>query len=67
MPEGFTSEEFADFLLTKADVAVAAGKGFGEHGEGYARVGLLVDKDWFIEVVDRKFKKVLHYFYQIVY
>ena len=29
VPAGFTSESFADFLLEKADVAVAAGKGFG--------------------------------------
>ena len=32
---GFTSEEFADYLLEQADVAVAAGNGFGEYGEGY--------------------------------
>ncbi|WP_455660591.1 aminotransferase class I/II-fold pyridoxal phosphate-dependent enzyme, partial [Pradoshia sp.] len=42
VPDGFKSESFADYLLEKADVAVAAGKGFGEYGEGYIRVGLLV-------------------------
>jgi len=53
VPPGFTSESFADFILEKADVAVAAGKGFGEFGEGYIRVGLLVDEDRLIEAVER--------------
>jgi len=53
VPSGFTSESFADYLLDKADVAVAAGKGFGEYGEGYIRVGLLVDEDRLIEAIDR--------------
>ncbi len=53
VPEHFTSEEFADYLLEKADVAVAAGKGFGEFGEGYVRVGLLVDEDRLVEAVER--------------
>lgn len=44
VPKGFTSEQFADLLLEKADIAVAAGNGFGEYGEGYIRVGLLVDE-----------------------
>ncbi|RTR27124.1 pyridoxal phosphate-dependent aminotransferase [Robertmurraya yapensis] len=53
VPAGFTSEEFADFLLEKADVAVAAGKGFGEYGEGYVRVGLLVDEERLVEAIER--------------
>jgi len=53
VPNGFTSEGFADFLLEKADVAVAAGNGFGTHGEGYARVGLLVDKERIKEAISR--------------
>jgi L-glutamine---4-(methylsulfanyl)-2-oxobutanoate aminotransferase len=53
VPSGFTSEEFADYLLEKADVAVAAGNGFGEFGEGYIRVGLLVDEDRLKEAVNR--------------
>ena len=42
VPKGFTSETFADLLLDKAGVAVAPGNGFGEHGEGYVRIGLLI-------------------------
>ena len=53
VPVGFTSEEFADYLLEKADVAVAAGNGFGEYGEGYIRVGLLMDEDRLVEAVER--------------
>lgn len=45
IPSGYTSEQFADFLLERADVAVAAGNGFGKHGEGYIRIGLLVNEE----------------------
>lgn len=53
VPKGFTSQQFADLLLDKADVAVAAGNGFGEFGEGYIRVGLLVSEDRLREAVRR--------------
>lgn len=53
VPLGFTSEEFADLLLDKADIAVAAGNGFGQYGEGYVRVGLLVSEDRLREAIDR--------------
>jgi L-glutamine---4-(methylsulfanyl)-2-oxobutanoate aminotransferase len=53
VPTGIASEEFADYLLEKADVAVAPGNGFGEYGEGYVRVGLLVDEERIVEAVER--------------
>ncbi len=53
VPDGFTSEEFADLLLDEADVAVAAGNGFGKYGEGYIRVGLLLDENRLEEAVSR--------------
>lgn len=53
VPEGFTSETFADLLLDKADVAVSAGNGFGIHGEGYIRVGLLESEERIQEAVRR--------------
>ncbi|MED3692025.1 pyridoxal phosphate-dependent aminotransferase [Peribacillus butanolivorans] len=53
IPEGFTSESFADYLLTHAHVAVAAGNGFGEFGEGYVRVGLLTSEERLQEAVER--------------
>ncbi len=53
VPAEYTSQEFADKLLDEADVAVAPGNGFGEFGEGYIRVGLLVDENRLEEAVDR--------------
>lgn len=53
VPEGYTSEAFADLLLEQASVAVAAGNGFGLHGEGYVRVGLLVSPERLVEAVER--------------
>ncbi|MGI2328008.1 pyridoxal phosphate-dependent aminotransferase [Planococcus sp. YIM B11945] len=53
VPERFTSIEFADYLFDHADITVAPGRGFGEHGEGYIRVGLLVDESRIIEAVAR--------------
>ncbi|EFU41457.1 aminotransferase class I and II [Paenibacillus vortex V453] len=45
VPKGYTSVAFADLLLEEAKVAVAPGVGFGDHGEGYVRVGLLSSED----------------------
>ncbi len=53
VPEGFTSQQFTDLLLDKADVAVASGNGFGEYGEGYVRVGLLVSEEKMREAIAR--------------
>ncbi|GAB7053831.1 MULTISPECIES: pyridoxal phosphate-dependent aminotransferase [Paenibacillus] len=41
VPKGYSSESLADMLLDKAKIVVAPGVGFGEHGEGYVRLGLL--------------------------
>ena len=38
---GLTSLEFSKLLIEKADLAVAPGIGFGEHGEGYLRLALV--------------------------
>lgn len=53
VPNGYTSEEFADLLLSKANVAVAPGNGFGTFGEGYIRVGLLVSEERIHEAMQR--------------
>ena len=53
VPAPYTSEQFADLLLDKADVAVAAGNGFGEFGEGYIRIGLLVSEERLRETMAR--------------
>ncbi|ACO03100.1 MAG TPA: alanine transaminase [Persephonella sp.] len=38
------SVEFSKLLLTEANVAVAPGVGFGEHGEGYVRFAVVENK-----------------------
>lgn len=53
VPTGYTSESFADLLLDKAGVAVAPGNGFGTHGEGYVRIGLLIEPERLVEAVER--------------
>lgn len=53
VPAGYTSQQFTDLLLEKADVAVASGNGFGEYGEGYVRVGLLVSEERMKEAIAR--------------
>ncbi|BDR55960.1 pyridoxal phosphate-dependent aminotransferase [Xylocopilactobacillus apis] len=53
VPAGYTSEQFSDLLLEKANVAVAACNGFGATGEGYVRIGLLVSEERLTEAVER--------------
>ncbi|WP_153010987.1 aminotransferase class I/II-fold pyridoxal phosphate-dependent enzyme, partial [Limosilactobacillus equigenerosi] len=53
VPDGYTSESFADLLLEQAGVAVAPGNGFGDHGEGYVRIGLLMEPERLVEAVQR--------------
>ena len=53
VPKGYTSQEFSDILLEKAGVAVAPGTGFGTGGEGFVRVGLLIDEPRFTEACQR--------------
>ncbi len=53
VPDGYTSEQFADLVLEKAHVVLAPGNGFGEHGEGYVRIGLLCEEQQLKEAMDR--------------
>jgi aminotransferase len=53
VPEGYTSESFADLVLERADVVLAPGAGFGRHGEGYVRLALLADEARLEEAVER--------------
>lgn len=53
VPQSYTSEAFADILLQQAGVVVAPGHGFGTHGEGYVRVGLLASEERIAEAVRR--------------
>lgn len=53
VPEGYTSSDFADLLLEEAQIVIAPGIGFGEHGDGFVRVGLLTSEERFTEAVRR--------------
>lgn len=53
VPPGYTSSQFANLLLEKVQVVVAPGIGFGNHGEGYVRVGLLTNEERLREAVHR--------------
>lgn len=60
IPEKFQemgSVEFAKMLMERADVAVAPGLGFGEHGDGHVRIGL-VENQQRIRQAARNLKKV---------
>jgi L-glutamine---4-(methylsulfanyl)-2-oxobutanoate aminotransferase len=53
VPKSYTSEQFADRLLTEAKVVVAPGVGFGVNGEGFVRLGLLAPEARLEEAVAR--------------
>jgi L-glutamine---4-(methylsulfanyl)-2-oxobutanoate aminotransferase len=53
VPKGHTSASISDLLLQEAKVVVAPGIGFGEHGEGYVRLGLLSTEARLVEAVER--------------
>ena len=52
------SLEFSKLLLEQAEVAVAPGIGFGEHGEGYVRIAL-VENEHRIRQAARNIKRFL--------
>jgi alanine-synthesizing transaminase len=61
LPEAFReagSMLFSKLLIEEAGVAVAPGVGFGEHGEGYVRIGL-VENEHRIRQAARNVKKFL--------
>ncbi|EPY07622.1 MtnE [Paenibacillus alvei TS-15] len=53
VPKNYNSAQFADLLLERANVVTAPGIGFGQHGEGYVRVGLLATEARLREAAER--------------
>jgi aminotransferase len=53
VPKGHTSTSLSDLLLQEAKVVVAPGVGFGQHGEGFVRLGLLTTNERLEEAVQR--------------
>ena len=58
VPPRYTSATFAKTLLEDCDIIATPGNGFGEHGEGYVRMAVTVDKRRIREAVDRIKKKL---------
>lgn len=58
VPPRYTSATFAKALLEKCDIVATPGNGFGEHGEGYVRFAVTVDKKRIKEAVERIKKRL---------
>jgi len=44
-PDGYTSAEFAEDLLTQVNVVVTPGNGYGPSGEGYVRLSMTITEE----------------------
>jgi len=53
VPPGYTSAEFCEYVLEKAQVVITPGNGYGQYGEGYFRIALTVDTSRIIEALQR--------------
>jgi len=53
IPKGYTSWEYFDLLLDKANVVTTPGSGFGTEGEGYLRLSSFGSYENTIEAMDR--------------
>jgi len=53
VPEGYTSESFAELVLEQAGVVVAPGPAYGPSGEGFFRLSLTVPDDRLEEAMRR--------------
>jgi LL-diaminopimelate aminotransferase len=53
VPEGYTSESFAELVLEEAAVVVSPGPAYGPSGEGFFRISLTVADDRLEEAVRR--------------
>ncbi|MBX5468143.1 MAG: LL-diaminopimelate aminotransferase [Firmicutes bacterium] len=52
-PRGMTSAEASAFFVEQAQVVVTPGRAYGEHGEGWLRIALTVEKPRLEEALDR--------------
>ena len=48
-----TSEQFCDYILEDADVAILPGTSFGRFGEGYVRICYAVKQEQINDAVER--------------
>ncbi|MDR2108387.1 MAG: LL-diaminopimelate aminotransferase [Coriobacteriales bacterium] len=59
VPDGYSSVEFTEKLLSEAHVVVTPGSGYGPDGEGYIRISLTTPDEQLLEAV-RRIKESLH-------
>lgn len=53
VPKGYTSITFAEYVFEKTGVVITPGNGYGEHGEGFFRIALTVEKERIQEAIQR--------------
>lgn len=53
VPSGFTSMQFAELVLDRAQVVVTPGVGFGRYGEGFIRISLTTPSERLREAMER--------------
>ena len=53
VPQGNTSLDFASLLFERASVVVAAGRAYGQHGEGFIRISLTIPDRRLEEAMER--------------
>lgn len=53
VPKGYSSKDFSATMLEEAGIVVTPGNGFGEYGEGYARVSVTFDTERIVQAVER--------------
>lgn len=53
VPEGYSSSDFAGKLLEESGIIVTPGNGFGEYGEGFARISITIDTSRIDQAVQR--------------
>jgi len=53
VPDGYTSESFAEMILEKCGVVVPPGSGYGSSGEGFVRISLTAPDERIAEALDR--------------
>ncbi len=61
VPQGFDSTEFTMHLIEKTGVVVTPGVAFGDIGEGYVRVALVVPEARILEAISRMKKANIRY------
>lgn len=53
VPKGFTSKEFCDMVMDKAEVVLTPGSAFGEMSDGYFRLSTVQPDEKIIEALER--------------